>query len=133
MEELRIANSNLTSDSQHRKEEIARARVSNEDLKSQIVTFKKKNEQLLVGHEAALNRIKELQAEIDNYLLQLEKKTKEYDEKVAEIETLKKSYESSRNDEIDSEEIEQPYINSVQVAEQSKCELVLSPDKIMEI
>lgn len=133
LEELRIANSNLTSDSQHRKEEIARARVSNEDLKSQIVTFKKKNEQLLVGHEAALNRIKELQAEIDNYLLQLEKKTKEYDEKVAEIETLKKSYESSRNDEIDSEEIEQPYINSVQVAEQSKCELVLSPDKIMEM
>lgn len=133
LEELRVANSNLTSDSQHRNEEIARSRICNEDLKTQIVTLKKENGQLLVDNETALNKIKELQAEIDSYLLQLEMKTKEYDEKIAEIETLKNDYESRRNEEMDPVIIEKSQSNLVLVTDKCKDELVLLPDKILEI
>lgn len=133
LEELQIANSNLTSDSRRRKEEIARARSSIEDLKSQIISMKEEHGQLLIEHETALNKIISLQTEIDSNLLQLEKKNKEYDEKVAEIETLKNDYEGRRKEEIDSDIIEQSQINPVLIADKNKGELVLSPDKILEI
>lgn len=135
LQEVKSLNNALTAESNLKIDEIKKVRSNLEELNNEIAVLKTRNKQLTDEHESDLQKIDDLQSEINNCLLAIEIETRKYEEKVLELNVLKKDYENNTNfnNEAKISEIEEINSEGKVIEKKIENDFLLSSKKINDI